>query len=691
MKRLLLLGLCFLTAQMAVAQAPNINNLYDIALNGEAVTVDGDLADWQDAQWIYLSQDSPHFTEIQGLPDSPADFSAFFAIKMDADNAYFAISVSDEGVPMIETQAEPNLAFNYDHLSVYLGLYDIGANATSSPHQTIDGVEFINAETEDTVAANRTYRIAPEYDNTGTTLGPDYQMLVRALDYEGLGIDPQTYNGAYIDTTIQGTEVATAFYEDETGYILEWKVPFSSLAGQVAKPTGPFANFEWPLFEPTHGEIIVFDADVTDDDGEGGLNTYMRAGDQPSLWRDSKGFGMRGRIVDLAQAENDVPRTNYYINYRSELEVVVDGEIDDWQNAAFFGMGPHSPLFTEIQGVPSSPNDFSGYVGYQMDDENLYVLTRVRDGGNAMIETQDEPNLAFNYDHLSFYLGAYDIGNAAGSPHVEGLDDGLEFYDPVTEDTIAATRTYRIAPDVDNVESTLGADYQMLVRALDYAGIGIDPQTYNGAYVDTTIQGTEVATAFIDEEGGYTLEWKIPFTSLAGNIAKPSREFSNFEWPMFSPEDGQVVVWDADITDRDDDTGALNTYLRAGNLPALWRDSKSFMMRGKVTLTTDNPVSNEDEIIEQLGELPTSIALKQNYPNPFNPTTNIEFALQSRNDVRISVYNMLGQEIAVLVDGTLSAGTHTVSFNATSLSSGIYFYTLQSGAETITRKMTLIK
>jgi hypothetical protein len=67
------------------------------------------------------------------------------------------------------------------------------------------------------------------------------------------------------------------------------------------------------------------------------------------------------------------------------------------------------------------------------------------------------------------------------------------------------------------------------------------------------------------------------------------------------------------------------------------------MMRGKVTLTTDNPVSNEDEIIEQLGELPTSIALKQNYPNPFNPTTNIEFALQSRNDVRISVYNMLGQ------------------------------------------------
>jgi hypothetical protein len=89
--------------------------------------------------------------------------------------------------------------------------------------------------------------------------------------------------------------------------------------------------------------------------------------------------------------------------------------------------------------------------------------------------------------------------------------------------------------------------------------------------------------------------------------------------------------------------------------------------------------------------LPEQISLNQNYPNPFNPTTNIEYSLNEASDVTLEVYNMTGQRVAILENGSQSAGTHTVSFDASTLSSGVYVYRLQAGSTVLTRKMTLIK
>lgn len=695
MKSMILFLFSFLFVNQVAAQAPPVWNLYEIAYNGSPVTVDADLSDWQDAQWLFLSQDWPHFVEIQGLPTSPSDFSVSYAMKMDDNNLYIAVSVRDEGTPMVETFDTPNMAFNYDHLSVYLGLYDIGTEAYGSPHQSAN-FKLINSASGDTVTATRTYRIAPEYDNTGETLGPDYQLMLRALPY---GETPQTddavqtYNGAYVDTTIPNTAAAGKLFDDGKGYILEWKIPFASLAGKIANQSQPFANFEWPLFEPEHGKVIVWDADITDDDdGDvGTANTLMRFGGNSDLWRDSKSFGMRARIVDLSQFSNDIPRTSYYINHRTQLDITIDADLSDWNNVAFYGLSQDSPLFTIIQGIPESPADFSGFIGLQMDDENIYLAAKVRDEGVPMNETVDTPNMAFDYDHVSLYLGLYDIADAASSPHIEGASEGLEFYDPVKEDTIAGTRTYRIRPSVDNMTSTLGADYRLLARALDYEGLGIDQQTYSGAYIDTTVDASTLTGTITPDGKGWILEWKIPFSALAGNVAKPSREFKNFDWPLYTPVNGDVIVWDADITDRDSEgSGTENRFLRVGDLPALWRDSKSFKMRGKVTTTTDQ-TSSIDEITERLEEIPNSIILDQNYPNPFNPATTINYGLKSAHHVRLSVVNLLGQKVAVLVDGSKPAGTYSVKFDAARLSSGIYFYKLEAGSEVVTRKMTLIK
>lgn len=90
-------------------------------------------------------------------------------------------------------------------------------------------------------------------------------------------------------------------------------------------------------------------------------------------------------------------------------------------------------------------------------------------------------------------------------------------------------------------------------------------------------------------------------------------------------------------------------------------------------------------------DVPTECTLSQNYPNPFNPVTSITFAIPTANNTSIKVYDMLGQEIAVLVNEKKDAGTYTVPFSAAHLPSGVYFYRLQSGSYTQTKKMMLLK
>jgi len=90
-------------------------------------------------------------------------------------------------------------------------------------------------------------------------------------------------------------------------------------------------------------------------------------------------------------------------------------------------------------------------------------------------------------------------------------------------------------------------------------------------------------------------------------------------------------------------------------------------------------------------DVPLRPQLAQNYPNPFNPTTTIQFTLDQASDVTLEVFNITGQRVATLVRGSLSAGSHRHSFDASGLSSGIYMYRLKTPGQTLTRQMILIK
>jgi len=88
---------------------------------------------------------------------------------------------------------------------------------------------------------------------------------------------------------------------------------------------------------------------------------------------------------------------------------------------------------------------------------------------------------------------------------------------------------------------------------------------------------------------------------------------------------------------------------------------------------------------------PIEYSLSQNYPNPFNPVTRIDYQLPKSGNVRLGVYNTLGQEVSVLINEVQTEGNHAIEWNASSFPSGVYIYKLESGSFVSNRKMILIK
>ena len=101
--------------------------------------------------------------------------------------------------------------------------------------------------------------------------------------------------------------------------------------------------------------------------------------------------------------------------------------------------------------------------------------------------------------------------------------------------------------------------------------------------------------------------------------------------------------------------------------------------------------NGEGNNLSQTIKIPDSYSLSQNYPNPFNPTTVIRYALPENAHVSLIVYDILGRQVAELVNGEVGAGYHQVEFNASRLASGIYFYRLTTDKFTQINKMLLMK
>jgi hypothetical protein len=110
----------------------------------------------------------------------------------------------------------------------------------------------------------------------------------------------------------------------------------------------------------------------------------------------------------------------------------------------------------------------------------------------------------------------------------------------------------------------------------------------------------------------------------------------------------------------------------------------------KIQTAMDNHTLVVDGIADH-ATLPGTYQLEQNYPNPFNPSTKIDFTIPTSGPVQVKVYNVLGEEVATIVNETLAVGKHSVTFDASRLASGVYLYKITAGSFVNTKKMVLLK
>jgi hypothetical protein len=128
--------------------------------------------------------------------------------------------------------------------------------------------------------------------------------------------------------------------------------------------------------------------------------------------------------------------------------------------------------------------------------------------------------------------------------------------------------------------------------------------------------------------------------------------------------------------------------------------AKDILTGNSVTFNVDSYFSTDTTMAKlsasqnevSASAVPERFALHQNHPNPFNPVTTFRFDLPTTAQVRLTVYNALGQKVAMVIDGVWDAGAHSVSWDASRFSSGIYFYTLEAEEKfRMTRKLLLMK
>jgi hypothetical protein len=240
-------------------------------------------------------------------------------------------------------------------------------------------------------------------------------------------------------------------------------------------------------------------------------------------------------------------------------------------------------------------------------------------------------------------------------------------------------RTLRTSIDLDNLEP--GKQYFWHVRAENDGGVSEWSATSSffvasGVAAAPAIQFPAKGTT--DVSPAFELAWESvdQATSYQVRILREIAEGS--------PE----IVLDSTVT-----SGAGMQVELEGDTPYQWqvRAHIGGAWSGWSELANFRTAQATDTAVGDDGELPQSARLQQNYPNPFNPMTTIPFELAEATQARLAIYNALGEEVAVLADGIIAPGTHTVTWDAADFPSGTYFYMLQTPGSKLTRSLILIK
>ena len=332
-----------------------------------------------------------------------------------------------------------------------------------------------------------------------------------------------------------------------------------------------------------------------------------------------------------------------------------DNANDEWINPSLFGTALMRTDRVVSETLPIPQTDAAPTIDASMGPDEWANSWQI--SGNIFdsaldVGTVDDwtdmrytANMMWKDDNLFMYLTVTDDWiNAEGGDHNY---DGVEIY---FDGDNSKAETYDGLDDVQlrfNVGET----------ELDQVDIGFGA---SGASWDFTRDGID----YIIEETDIGWDLEVSFT-LGDLLISPGDEFG----------------FDIQLNDADEET-------RGNNMIRWWSDSNDEWQNASY-FGTANLVSGT-AVSENL-PVATTFELSQNYPNPFNPSTNITYSVAKMSNVTMTVYNLVGEQVATLVDEVKPAGQYNVTFDASHLTSGVYFYTLNADGKVFTNKMMLMK
>ena len=356
--------------------------------------------------------------------------------------------------------------------------------------------------------------------------------------------------------------------------------------------------------------------------------------------------------------------------YAQDFEIKIDGEKDAFYNSL---TGPddgwiYIPPAAYISGngpEPVDEMDLSANWFSAWDDTYLYVYAQIEDD-------------ILNQTNASNYW-ANDCFDAKVDP---------DFTNAATSEVFCFAMTYEDSSEVD---------------ASLWPAIGDLVETVGGGWVqngDSTAIKSVTPNDYARNlwDYGYILECRLKWEWVVTNSKGP-----------LAPQEGDVIGFGVSIHDNDLGTGRDKSIVWAAQVTdAIWNNCTNL---GYIQLLADHKIKYvaENLIDPSLVNpdpdmyIPSGVGVStktdivkdfnlfQNYPNPFNPVTTITYTLPKTSNMKICVYDLLGNEVATLVDGTRSEGTHTTLFDGANLSSGIYIYKLQTEGRVISKKMALLK
>lgn len=361
-----------------------------------------------------------------------------------------------------------------------------------------------------------------------------------------------------------------------------------------------------------------------------------------------------------------------------ETRVTYLSSLSDFQAA--------SPAISAVEVTPSSPSPNSTVsITAEVSDASLVILAYRTNFTDTFekIEMFDDGN----YEDGSAGDGIYGISVTTGA-------SGLQYYIYAENDDAAsflperaANEFYTLTVSGDLVINEFMASNENTVT--DSEGEYEDwIELYNNTDTDISLNGY-----FLSDDGDDLSQWAFPDTTISA--------------------DGYIVVW----ADSDEDQQGLHAsfrlsasgetiYLSNSDTTIIdeisYTDQTIDISTGRypngtgsfIQMTPTFGTVNSDEVTDvedQQLEVPTSFSLEQNYPNPFNPSTKITVSIPESGNYTLRVYNVLGQEVATLLNDQISSGTYTFNFDASYLTSGIYFYNFSGNNFSQTKKMILIK